>query len=221
MNFYNKKGIKYYTDLRTELINLVPNNPKNWILEIGAGAGQNLVYLKESGKAENVVGIDIMEIRDSHQQSPLIDSFFVCDIERTPIKLVPASFDILLCGDILEHLNDPWGTLRHLNSFLKSSALLILSIPNFREIKNLYTIIVKGDFNYQPSGILDKTHLRFFCKKNIIQLVKSSGFEILEISPRFLKINEFSKKKFFNRITLGIFKDFLATQYIVVARKEL
>ena len=36
----------------------------------------------------------------------------------------------------------------------------------------------KGDFRYVDAGILDRTHLRFFCKKNILELFEDNGYKV-------------------------------------------
>jgi hypothetical protein len=114
----------------------------------------------------------------------------------------------------LEHLIDPWDTLEKTTSFLRKEGLLIISIPNIREIKTMFNIFFKGDFRYQDKGILDKTHLRFFCKKNIIELVEGAHVKILEIRNIYGKLKGLS-----NLLTLGIFRDFFVAQYIVISKK--
>jgi len=100
---------------------------------------------------------------------------------------------------------------------LKTDGFIIASLPNIREFKTLYNIVIRGDFKYENAGVLDKTHLRFFCKKNIISLFSLTGYEIISISPYF---SASLKRKLLNKFFMGIFEEFLAEQYIVIANTK-
>ena len=104
--------------------------------------------------------------------------------------------------------------LRKIRKFLKPNGILLASIPNIREIKTLIDIVIKGDFKYVDSGILDKTHLRFFCKKNIIELFESTGYKIEKIT-----FNLSPKRKLLLKLSLGLLEEFLVTQYLVLCKK--
>jgi len=54
---------------------------------------------------------------------------------------------MLLCPDILEHLVDPWRTLRQWSTYLKPGGRLLISIPNIREISVMWKIWGLGDCN--------------------------------------------------------------------------
>jgi 2-polyprenyl-3-methyl-5-hydroxy-6-metoxy-1,4-benzoquinol methylase len=118
---------------------------------------------------------------------------------------------------VLEHLLDPWMVLEYLQTFLKKDGHLIVSLPNIKEYTALKKIVINGDFQYAASGILDKTHLRFFCRKNIVSLVNNAGFTIFSCEPSFKTGSAHKKRKLINKLTFGIFEQFLAQQYIVVA----
>jgi hypothetical protein len=89
-----------------------------------------------------------------------------------------------------------------------------LSIPNFREIKTLYQVVLRGDFAYTEEGILDSTHLRFFCKKNIVDLIEQTNLHLCKICYTLR-----GKRRLINMLTLGFIKGFLIKKYIVSARK--
>ena len=163
---YDAKDEIYFNKSRIDLIKLIPKNPDNKILEIGMGGGNTLVNIKELHLAKEVVGIELMKLDDSQQQNPLIDRILFGNIEEMELDLEADYFDIILCGDILEHLIDPWKVLHKIRKYLKPNGSLIASIPNFREIRNVYKIFFKANFKYEDMGTLDKTHLRFFCKKH-------------------------------------------------------
>jgi 2-polyprenyl-3-methyl-5-hydroxy-6-metoxy-1,4-benzoquinol methylase len=220
MKIYSEKKTSYFTNPRLDLISLIPNNSQNKILEIGAGGGDTLVKIKELNLASEVTGIELFDMPETNQNHPAIDQLIICNIETSMPVLPNNYYDIILCGDVLEHLIDPWAIVKHLSSLLKKGGLLIVSVPNIREFKTLYKIVVKGDFRYEESGILDKTHLKFFCRKNIIELMQGGGFQVVKVTTNLDYPTVKTKKHVFNDITLKVFEDFLALQYIVVSHKK-
>ncbi len=207
---YIEKPKNYFSGIRNDIIELIQCNNCN-ILEIGCGEGNTLVELKRQGKAKFVIGIDIVNLN----QSSKLDKFILADIENDNIDLPEEYFDIIICADVLEHLKDPWNALRKIRKFLKPNGILLASIPNIREIKTLISIVIKGNFKYVDAGILDKTHLRFFCKKNIIELFESSGYKIGKIT-----FNLSPKRKFLLKLSFGLLKEFLVIQYLVLCKKN-
>ena len=221
-DLYLSKSKAYYTSVRTDLVSMVIGNPLQKILEIGAGGGETLCYIKENKIAQEVVGVDLFAIEGTSQKNVLIDCFLIKDIEKEDIDYPEGYFDVILCGDVVEHLSDPWTVIKKLSFYLKNDGRLIISTPNFRNWRNFVTIFLKGRFLYNPAGgLLDKTHLRFFCKKDIIELVSTDSLSCTSIMP----INYFIDYQFslpvrwFNIITFKVFEEFLAYQYIVVGTK--
>lgn len=186
------------------------------ILEIGAGACDTLVALKERGIASEVFGVELFAIPNSNQQNSLIDRLFIGDIEKQTPDYPTEYFDAILCGDVLEHLVDPWETVRKVAPFLKRDGLMIASCPNIREVINWSRILLSGSFRYETSGIMDKTHLRFFCRKDLINLLTTD-----ELTPVLSMGNYFitPKRKQFRALHFGLLDTFLAPQNIVVSRK--
>ena len=217
MNFYSAKENEYYSQSRRDILPYIPKGGN--MLDIGCSGGNTLCYLKENNIIDEAVGVDFMNIPQSNQQNLLIDKFILADLQQQQLNLPEQYFDTMLCADVLEHLLDPWATLEYLKKFMKKGGLLIISIPNIREFSALRKIFLKGDFLYAPSGILDKTHLRFFCKKNIQELVSGAGFVIEKTAPSFKTCPLQKKRNLCSKFTIGIFDQFLAQQYIVTARK--
>ena len=212
MDLYTEKEKSYFTNIRYDIKKLIPENKSNKILEIGCGNGSTLLELKNSNKARYIVGIDIVNLNQEEQ----LDKFICCNIEEQ-VNNLPFSkdfFDVIICADVLEHLVDPWKVLQELKMYLNPDGLLIASIPNIRELKTMVTIFLKGDFRYEDTGILDKTHLRFFCKKNVITLFECVGFDIKKIYG-----NMGRKRKLLHKLSFGVLEEFLVTQYLIVAQK--
>lgn len=217
---YDTKTNEYFSRIRLDLLELIPKKYRNGnLLEVGAGSGNTLLFAKQNYYASSVSGIDIQSIEDSYQSSPEIHKFIIANIEQDVIPFKNKSFDVILCGDVLEHLVDPWKTIQKLKSYLSTDGIIIASIPNFREINTLKKICFSGNFQYEESGVLDKTHLRFFCKKNVKELFSQNGMQILLIQHS-LKHSQ-GKRLLLNKLTFGVFEEFLTVQYHVVAKQDI
>jgi len=218
---YQEKSKDYFNNPRTDLIGLIPRNINNRILEIGAGSGDTLVEIKKLKLAVEVVGVELVSLTDSQQENSEIDRLIIGNIEEIELDLPENYFDVIICGDVIEHLIDPWNVLRKLHKHLKNNGVLIVSIPNIREYHILYRILILADFKYGDRGIFDRTHLRFFCKKNILSLLATTMYTPVTIYSIFKLEIKLTTKKIVDILTLGLIRDFLTAQYIVVAKKGI
>ncbi|OFY68477.1 MAG: hypothetical protein A2V64_00180 [Bacteroidetes bacterium RBG_13_43_22] len=216
---YQDKNKEYFNNLRMDLISLIPENENNRILEIGAGSCETLIEIKKLKLAKEVVGVELIKLEDSQQDNPEIDRLIIGNIEDLEIDLPGNYFDVIICGDIIEHLIEPEAALRKLHNHLKQNGIIILSIPNFREYHILYRVLILADFRYTDRGILDRTHMRFYCKKNIISLLISAKYVPISIYSMFQFGKVQRTRKIINKLTFGLIRDFLTSQYIIIAKK--
>lgn len=216
---YDDKPAYYFDTIRKDLLDLIPQKCKNGnLLEVGAGKANTLMYAKNHYYASKVYGIDICSLENTYQSDPAIDQFIIGNIEQMELKFNQNFFDTILCGDVLEHLIDPWTVIDKLKYILSDEGVIIASIPNIREWTSIKKIFFEGNFQYEEVGILDKTHLRFFCKKNIENLFISNGMIIEHIISNINYTGR--KRRLLNNLTFKIFEEFLTTQYYVVAKKQ-
>jgi len=219
-DIYNNKPFYYFDTIRKDLLNLIPTKCMNGnLLEIGAGKGNTLIYAKKHRYASKVYGIDISTIDNSYQSSSEIEKFIIGDIEQIDLNFNDKLFDVILCGDVLEHLTNPFYVVQKLKPYLSDKGVIIASIPNIREWTTMRKIFFSGDFRYEDIGILDRTHLRFFCKKNIEELFSKNGMNIFQLASN-LNYTGY-KRKILNIITFKIFEEFLTTQYYIVAQNPV
>jgi 2-polyprenyl-3-methyl-5-hydroxy-6-metoxy-1,4-benzoquinol methylase len=219
MDLYIEKSLDYFSLVRKDLISLIPKNKSNKILEIGAGGGYTLAAIKEMGLAVEVVGIELCDMPGTMQNHPGIDRMIIGNIEDLALDFPEDHFDVIICGDVLEHLVDPWAVVNKVNKYLKVGGIWIVSMPNIREFNTLLKIIFKGDFRYEPMGILDKTHLRFFCRKNIVELLQSDNMQVQKVACDLDFTSRKGRKHIFNALTFKRFEEYLVTQYMVVSKK--
>ncbi len=221
MNLYQEKDKSYFSNVRIDLISLLNKRSFDNLLEIGAGGGASLMYMLENSLAKKVSGIDITKVDNAFQDDPRIENFWIGNIENEDFEIKDRSFDCIICADVLEHLNDPWSAMRKIEKWLKPEGLFLLSIPNIREISTLSKIFFKGRFEYRPEGgIMDKTHLRFFCRKDVVDLVAGSDLKIISVLSNFQTVHEKSWRTIFNKLTFRLFEEFLTVQHFVIAIKK-
>jgi len=210
-NLYNSKDKSYYKNIRIEIMPLLPEKIDR-IFEIGCGTGETLAYIKNVKHAKWTGGIELTKTTEKIKKNKNIDLIIYGDIENKILPFKKASLYIILCLDVLEHLNNPWAVLKKLRSYLKKDGIIICSIPNVRNYKVLFPLLFLDNWNYSENGILDKTHLRFFTKKTSIKLIEKSGFKVDSITSLI-----YGKNIYANLITLNIFKPLFTFQYLIKA----
>jgi len=215
---YQHKTDSYFQNSRQDLLELIPPPGPYRILELGAGSGATLRTAKARGLASEVVGMDIAKVDDIDTEGPVVDRFIYGNIEELELDFPDNYFDVVLCGDVLEHLVDPWKIVEKIHKHLKPGGLFISSIPNIRNILVLWHVFVKGDFRYSNFGLLDRTHLRYFCRQNIVEMLEQGGFSIEDMKVNMAPWRR--RERLINALTFGRIKDLFVMQYRTVARKK-
>jgi methionine biosynthesis protein MetW len=172
------KDKKYYSVERGDLIGIVPSIYGS-VLDVGCGAGATMAILKAQG-VKDVVGIEYIEAAYLEAIKNGLD-VIKADIEKDVIVLAENHFDFIIFADILEHLYDPWETLKKFRKFLKNDGTALISIPNMKHYRVLKKLLFRDEWTYTEFGILDSTHIRFFTKTEAIKLVELSGFDVVGI----------------------------------------
>ena len=216
---YQDKSKNYYSNIRLDLVAFFDKKKGLKVLEIGAAYGETLFYLKEKGIAKEAVGIELYEDKSNISSYTNIDRFIFGNINEIDLSEYKNYFDLILLPDVLEHIFDPKLTLQKAHSLLNDTGEIIVSMPNIRHYSAFVKIFVKGDFSYDENGIFDYTHVRFYCKKNIQQLLEASNFQIINSEGSIRNFKGKSSAKIINNITFGAFEPFLSHQYFFKAKK--
>ncbi|MCF2950482.1 class I SAM-dependent methyltransferase [Paraglaciecola aquimarina] len=203
----------YYSHARTELAALVPSNTNNVVLELGCGGGATCAYIAREKKADEIWGIEKFTDAASHaKELKVLDHVLEGDAE-VMIKTLPKEhFSHIIAGDILEHLVDPWTVCEDLKQNLKDGGVFICSIPNIRNLSFVLKLLFKKRFEYKDSGVLDRTHLRFFARKDVYQMFENAGYSNIKIGPVR------PKKKLSYKLGKIIFGDLLTKGFLVTAQ---
>lgn len=213
---YKIKPQTYFTGTRTDVLPFLKKGDLK-VLEIGCGSGATLSMLKSLGYATLVHGVELVDdIANLSDNS--IDRMFIGDISNDMSFLTNDFYDVILCLDVLEHLTDPNQVVFDLSKKLKSGGSFVISVPNIRNIKILFNLIFLGRFRYEKYGLMDKTHLKWFTRSSAIELLKNDYLQFVKC--KITNMTLLSKSGILNLFTLGLFKNFLATQYLVVSKKR-
>lgn len=166
----------YHNLPRREILALIPHHSRR-VLDLGCGTGALGKALKERQTC-HVTGIEINKEAGEIAEKNL-DSYIHDNLNRYDPTLSAARYDCIIFADILEHLINPWNVLKKFASVLTDGGVIIASIPNIAHpwiIRNLQ----RGLWRYEPAGILDITHLRFFTKTSVFQLFYKAGLKITD-----------------------------------------
>jgi 2-polyprenyl-3-methyl-5-hydroxy-6-metoxy-1,4-benzoquinol methylase len=178
------------------------------VLDVGCAAG----YLAKELKKKNcyVVGIEL-DPKAAKEATRYCDKVITGNVEVIDeISYSEGFFDIIIYADVLEHLVRPDLVLKKFAKYLSKKGYVLASIPN---VVNWYYRLrfLFGTFNYEESGILDKTHLRFFTLKTAKELFETSDYRIIKIDYTGFA----SKYKI-----LRLFPGFFAIQFIIAAQRR-
>jgi methionine biosynthesis protein MetW len=174
----DQRALSYETP-RAEIAARVPENARR-VLDLGCATGGLASLLKARGPVE-VIGVE----RDAGYAAAAeqhCDRVVRADLETlAPDEL--GRFDCLVAADVLEHLVDPWATLRAYARLLEPGGTAVISLPNVAHWST-YVALVKGSWPRRPEGIHDATHLRWFTLRDARELVEQAGLTVATIDRR-------------------------------------
>jgi len=202
----------YYDHSREDFLGWVSGTHRS-VLEVGCAAGANAQWYRQHG-AGRLVGVEL-DATSADRARPHFDDVIAEPIE-TAMDHIRGPFDLIVCADVLEHLVDPWSVTRRLRSLAGPGGSLAISIPNVRFYRALARIALGKGFRYDPEGIFDVTHLRFFARSNVDALLKSSGWKPVRWGgnrPRARRL-----ASLLERLTAGRSDEWLVYQWWVVAK---
>lgn len=157
---------------RVDLLRLIPEDVKR-VLDIGCAMGGYGKVLKEARPEISLTGVELNPVM-AESAVRYYDEMIKCPVEDADLT---GGFDLINCGDILEHLQDPWSILKHLNGLLRNHGYLVSSIPNAGHW-SIVKALLKGEFQYVPLGLLCIGHLRWFTESSIRAALEHAGFSI-------------------------------------------
>ena len=171
-----------YVGVRDDLLAAIPAGRYARVLDVGCASGTTSAELKRRYPEARVTGIELDSLLAQAAEQRL-DAVLQGDalMRLSELSQGGERFDLVLCGDVLEHLVDPWRALKELR-VLCSDGIVVVSLPNVAHWSTLATLFA-GYWPYRERGIHDRTHLRFFARNNLKEFFAGAGFE--ETSRRY------------------------------------
>ncbi len=217
---YISKDDDYFKSVRLEIKTLLPRGIDR-VLEVGCASGATLQWLKKETGCSWVGGIELTKDA-ADRAKKVLDFFLEGNIENNELPIESASIDLILCLDVLEHLVDPWQVVKRLSILLKPGGAMIVSLPNICHRDVMISLLFSDRWDYQNSGILDRTHLRFFTQTTALEMLQDAGLKCDKVHPIIAINNGFKLwcfKWIINPLTFYTIHKFFVRQYIIRAIK--
>jgi len=152
--------------------------PGGRVLDVGCGSGVLLRHL--AGHAGYRAGVELSttaaaaaaRVADRVVNSPV----------TAPLPFEPASFDVVVCADILEHLPEPGPALETVAALCRPGGAVVISVPNVANWQARLRLL-RGVWRYEPTGLFDTGHLRFLTRETLFELVEQSGLTVESCLP--------------------------------------
>jgi 2-polyprenyl-3-methyl-5-hydroxy-6-metoxy-1,4-benzoquinol methylase len=167
--------------VRQDLLDRIAPDAKS-ILEFGCGEAPLGAALKQRQKCR-VVGIEIDRQAAAIAKKRIDDVY--CGDAREIVGILHETFDWIIGGDIVEHLDDPWTFLSDLRRITKPGGRLLLSIPNIAHAA-LVNDLLAGRFDYVYMGLTCVGHLRFFTRHTVEEMLAIAGWIVERVEPQEL-----------------------------------
>ena len=144
------------------------------VLDVGCGTGSVSRILVET-RGARLIGVEPDAIRVAVARNRGLEIHE--GVLTSELLHVLGPFDMVVFADVLEHLPDPSTLLQMVRQGLTASGAVVASIPNVAHW-SVRTDLLRGRFDYQPCGIRDATHLRWFTARTVRTLFEASGFRV-------------------------------------------
>lgn len=160
-----------------QVLGLVPAG--STVLDVGCATG----YLAEALTARGctVSGVEY-DPEAAEKARPHLDHLVVGDLATMDVaaEFGDRTYDVLVFADVLEHVADPADVLRRLLTLLRPGGSVVASIPNVAH-GSLRLALLQGRWEYTEVGLLDRTHIRFFTRTSVLELLAETGLAAVDL----------------------------------------
>ena len=163
----------YYDGLNQKLLAAIPIDAKR-VLELGCANGRLGQRFKELHPDTQWVGIEVNE-QAAAAASKVLDGVLRLDLNQADLSAAGQGFDVIVIGDLLEHLRSPEAVLSALYDLSAPRAKIVCCLPNMGHL-SVIERLVAGDISYDDMGLLDKTHSRFFSASSAFKTFLDGGW---------------------------------------------
>jgi SAM-dependent methyltransferase len=158
-----------------QLLSYLAGRKQAEVLDLGCSDGLLSMQIRSLG--HTVTGVDLEEHPQVHGR---VDKFVQGNLDFGLPSDLPASVDVVVCADVLEHVRQPEVLLEELAPRLAAGGAVLASIPNFGHWYPRFRTLL-GVFDYDRRGILDRTHVRFFTRRSFERLARGAGYQVRRV----------------------------------------
>ena len=167
----NLSGGTSNSEIKNMIVNIIRTHViKGRVLDFGAGKGELINLL---GHMEGIEphGADIME---RPEDIPAHVSWCQQDLNNE-LSCAPASFDAVICSEVIEHLENPRSVFRSLFVALRPGGKLVLTMPNQENVRSFLSLIFPGQFaSFQEQDY--PAHITALLRTDLIRICQETGF---------------------------------------------
>lgn len=218
-NIYEHIAMRYgLSPTQLKIVELVGKDKE--ILEIGPATG----YMTKKF-VENHCRVDIVEIDEAAAAKikRLARETIRDSIENPAVfKKLNRNYDFIIMADVLEHLVNPEEVLKRLLVVATAKTKLLISVPNIASWVMRKQLFFKGDFQYQESGLLDKTHLHFYTVNTLPKILSGCGWKVSKIIGTITRVpleSLIGQVPFLRQFIVEKYKNLSYYHFLVIARK--
>jgi len=168
-----QSATNYYDGLNVKLLAAIPACARR-VLELGCANGLLGRRYKELNPASQWWGVDISATATATAAAHL-DRVVTLDLDSGDLTALDEGFDVIVIGDLLEHLRDPARVLDCIHQRSAPGAKIVCCLPNMSHA-SVIERLVAGDIGYDDAGLLDRTHMRFFSQASAFKTFLDAGW---------------------------------------------
>jgi 2-polyprenyl-3-methyl-5-hydroxy-6-metoxy-1,4-benzoquinol methylase len=162
----------YFEDVNWGLLRLWGDRRGKDVLDVGCGFATTSQHIEKLGNRVTGIESSAEAVRVARTR---ISEVIEADLQQSP-TLGGRKFDTIIFADVLEHLAWPIGVLRKYAPLLKEGGTVIVSLPNVG-LWSVRLALLFGRFHYADTGVLDRTHLRFFTRRSATEMLHAARLQ--------------------------------------------
>ncbi len=174
----DRGNYQYFEDVNWGLLRLWDGRKGLDVLDVGCGFATTSQHIERLGNRVTGVEESAEAVAKARDRVSRVVQADLQDSEGVASKLEGARFDVIVFADVLEHLAWPLGVLRKYLGLLNQDGSVIVSLPNVG-LWSVRLAVMTGRFEYQDTGVLDRTHLRFFTRASARRMLDAAGLTVL------------------------------------------
>lgn len=181
--FYDAKAAVYRDAANPTVLDhvLACLPPGGRVFDVGCGSG--LLLSRLAGRAGYRAGV---ELSPTAARAAAAVADRVLNLPLTaPLPFPSASFDVVVCADVLEHVAEPADALASAVALCRPGGAVVISVPNVAYWQARLRLL-RGVWRYEPSGLFDGGHLRFLTRDTLVELVAGAGLAVERMEPALL-----------------------------------